>query len=125
MSFLPTICQAEVVRVIDGDTYCVEWNNKEYVVRIIGCDCFETRYTRKLFNQSRKHGISLVTAYQRGKAARNFAENTLLNQTVTLTRPQDSPDNDSYYRHLREVEMMWNNVSTNFSTLLIQRNHAA
>jgi endonuclease YncB( thermonuclease family) len=124
-NFLPNICQAEITRVIDGDTYVAEYNSKPYIIRIIGCDCFETRYSAKLRTQAQRHGLPLVTALQKGRGARNFAENVLLNTTVTLTRPEGSPDNDQFFRALRKVEFLWNNVPTDVATLLTQRGHAA
>jgi endonuclease YncB( thermonuclease family) len=125
MSFLPTTCQAVITRIIDGDTYVAEFNAKEYVVRIIGVDCFETRYSAKLRQQARKHGIPLSVAYLKGVAAKNFAESVLLAETVTLTRPNDSPDNDIHFRHLRTVTVLWGNVQTDFAQLLKQRQHVA
>jgi endonuclease YncB( thermonuclease family) len=125
MPFLPATCQAEITRVIDGDTYVAEFNNKEYIVRIIGVDCFETRYSAKLRQQARKHNIPLSVAYSNGIAAKNFAENILLGETVTLTRPNDSPDNDIHFRHLRTVTILWGNVQTDFAQLLTQRKHSA
>jgi endonuclease YncB( thermonuclease family) len=125
MPFLPATCQAEITRVIDGDTYVAEFNNKEYIVRIIGVDCFETRYSAKLRQQARKHNIPLSVAYSNGIAAKNFAENILLGETVTLTRPNDSPDNDIHFRHLRTVTILWGNVQTDFAQLLTQRKHVA
>ena len=125
MSFLPTTCQAEITRIIDGDTYVAEFNAKEYVVRIIGIDCFETRYSQKLRQQARKHNIPLSVAFARGIAAKNFAESILLTETVTLTRSNDSPDNDIHFRHLRTVTILWGNQPTNFAQLLTQRKHSA
>jgi endonuclease YncB( thermonuclease family) len=125
MPFLPATCQAEITRIIDGDTYVAEFDNKEFVVRIIGVDCFETRYSAKLRQQARKHNLPLSVAFAKGIAAKNFAENTILHETVTLTRPNDSPDNDSYFRHLRTVTILWGNQPTNFAQLLTQRKHVA
>ena len=125
MSFLPATCQAVITRIIDGDTYVAEFNAKEYVVRIIGVDCFETRYSAKLRQQACKHNLPLSVAYLKGVAAKHFAESVLLTETVTLTRPNDSPDNDSYFRHLRTVTVLWGNVTTDFAQLLTQRKHSA
>lgn len=125
MTFFPASCQAVVNRVIDGDTYVAEFENREYIIRIIGCDCFETRYTAKLRAQARKHGIPIVQAYQKGIAAKHFAENLLLGQTVHLTRPNDSPDNDPFYRYLRIVEVQCNNAVRDIAQLLTMRGHVA
>jgi endonuclease YncB( thermonuclease family) len=125
MSFLPNICQADITRVIDGDTYVAAYNQREYMIRIIGADTFETRYGRKLMTQSQANNLPLRIALQKGRAAKNFAENILLGETVTLIRPDTSPDNDSYFRHLRVVQVMWGNVLTDFAGLLIQRGHNA
>ena len=124
-NFLPNICQAEIVCVIDGDTYVAEYNGKAYVIRVLGIDCFETRFSTKLRTQAQRHGLPLVTALQKGRGARNFAENVLLNTTVTLTRPEGSPDNDQFFRALRKVETSWNNTPTDVATLLTERGHAA
>lgn len=124
-NFFSNICHAEIVRVIDGDTYVAEYHNKTYIIRILGADCFETRYSSKLRQQARVNNISLVAALQKGRAARNFAENVLLNQIVHLTRPEGSPDNDQFFRYLRLVEVVWNNVPTNFADVLHLRGHVA
>ena len=124
-NFLPNICQAEITRVVDGDTYVATYNQREYMIRIIGADTFENRLGRKLFVQARSRKIPFRIALQKGRAAKNFAENVLLGETVTLTRPNDSPDNDGYFRHLRTVQILWGNVLTDFATLLVQRGHTA
>jgi endonuclease YncB( thermonuclease family) len=124
-NFLPNICQAEITRVVDGDTYVAAFKQREYMIRIIGADTYETRYGRKLLNQSRSNNIALVAALQKGRAAKHFAENILLGETVTLIRPEGSPDNDSYFRHLRMVKVNWGNVLTDFAGLLVQRGHNA
>ncbi len=123
MSFLPNICQAEITRVVDGDTYVAAYNQREYMIRIIGADTFENRLGRKLFAQARLRKIPFRIALQKGRAAKNFAENVLLGETVTLLRPDTSPDNDGYFRYLRTVQIVWGNVVTDFATLLVQRGH--
>jgi endonuclease YncB( thermonuclease family) len=125
MSFLPNVCQAEITRVVDGDTYVAEYNQREYMIRIIGADTFETRYGRKLLAQSQANNLPLRIALQKGRAAKNFAQNILLGETVTLIRPDTSPDNDGYFRHLRVVQVVWGNVLTDVATLLVQRGHTA
>jgi endonuclease YncB( thermonuclease family) len=125
MSFLPTTCQAEITRVVDGDTYVAVYNQREYMIRIIGADTFETRYGRKLITQAKANNLALVIALQKGRAAKNFAENILLGETVTLIRPEGSPDNDGYYRHLRVVQVNWGNMLTDVASLLIQKGHNA
>jgi endonuclease YncB( thermonuclease family) len=125
MSFLPNICQAEITRVIDGDTYVAAYNQREYMIRIIGADTYETRYGKKLLAQSQANNLPLRIALQKGRAAKNFAQNILLGETVTLIRPDGSPDNDGYFRHLRVVQVVWGNVLTDFAGLLVQRGHCA
>jgi endonuclease YncB( thermonuclease family) len=125
MSFLPNVCQAEITRIVDGDTYVATYNQREYMIRIIGADTYETRYGRKLMTQSQANNLPLRIALQKGRAAKNFAENVLLGETVTLTRPEDAPDNDGYFRYLRTVQVMWGNVVTDFAGLLVQRGHCA
>lgn len=123
--FLPPNCTAVISRVIDGDTYIADWNGKQFVVRIAGADCYETRYTQKLRNQSVAKNISLAEAIQRGRAARNFAEGVLLMQVVRLERPASSPDNDAYGRYLREVHTDWGGTEKNVAELLVAHNHVA
>jgi|688.fasta_scaffold1354257_1 endonuclease YncB( thermonuclease family) len=125
MSFLPNICQAEITRVVDGDTYVAAYNQREYMIRVIGADTFETRYGKKLLAQSEANNLPLNIALQKGRAAKNFAQNILLGETVTLTRPEDAPDNDGYFRHLRVVQVLWGNVLMDVATLLVQRGHCA
>jgi endonuclease YncB( thermonuclease family) len=125
MSFLPNICQAEITRVVDGDTYVAAYNQREYMIRIIGADTYETRYGRKLLTQAQANNLPLRIALQKGRAAKNFAHNILLGETVTLIRPDASPDNDGYFRHLRVVQVVWGNVATDFAGLLVQRGHTA
>jgi endonuclease YncB( thermonuclease family) len=125
MSFLPNVCQAEITRVVDGDTYVAMHNQREYMIRIIGADTYETRYGRKLMTQAQAHNLPINIALQKGRAAKNFAQNVLLGETVTLIRPEDAPDNDGYFRHLRVVQVNWGNVLTDVATLLVQRGHCA
>jgi endonuclease YncB( thermonuclease family) len=125
MSFLPNVCQAEITRVVDGDTYVAMHNQREYMIRIIGADTYETRYGRKLMTQAQANNLPINIALQKGRAAKHFAENILLGETVTLIRPEGSPDNDGYFRHLRTVQVIWGNVLTDVATLLVQRGHCA
>jgi endonuclease YncB( thermonuclease family) len=124
-NFLPNLCEAEITRVVDGDTYVAEVDNREYMIRIIGADTYETRYGRKLMAQAKANNLAIAAAHQKGLAAKNFAENILLSEMVTLIRPEGSPDNDGYFRHLRVVQVVWGNVLTDFAGLLVQRGHCA
>jgi endonuclease YncB( thermonuclease family) len=123
MTFLPATCNATVTRIIDGDTYVIEWSGNEYVIRLIGADTFETRYSAKLRKQALRHSISMAEAIQKGRAASQFAESVLLGEIVTLVRPDVSPDNDMFFRHLRTVSVMWNSKPTDFAQLLRKNGH--
>jgi endonuclease YncB( thermonuclease family) len=125
MSFLPPSCTCTITRVVDGDTYCVEYERHEYIVRILGVDCFETRYGAKLRSQSLARGISLREALKKGIRAKDFAENILLGETVTIIRPDGVPDNDIYFRYLRQVFVQWGNANTNLAALLAQHGYEA
>jgi endonuclease YncB( thermonuclease family) len=123
MQFFPATCTATVTRIIDGDTYVIEWAGKEYVIRLIGADTFETRYSAKLRKQALRHSISMAEAIQKGRAASQFAESVLLGEIATLVRPDVSPDNDMFFRHLRTVGVIWANKPTDFAMLLRKSGH--
>lgn len=81
---------AEVVRVIDGDTIEVQLNNQKEKVRIIGINTPETVDPRK-------------TVQCFGKEASEFAINTLTGQKITLEADESQANIDKYGRLLRYV----------------------
>lgn len=87
---LPTAARetATVVRVIDGDTIVVNLNGSEEKVRYVGVDTPELE----------RNGRPVEC---QGEAARDFNEQLVLGQSVTLER--DMSDRDQYDRLLRYV----------------------
>lgn len=70
---------AQVVRVVDGDTFVAEWENRKLVVRLIGVDTPET-----------VHPFKPVEYY--GRQASDFLKKTLENQTVRFEFETDKID---------------------------------
>jgi len=79
---------AEVVRVIDGDTIVVKYNNHQYPVRLIGIDTPETVDPHRV-----------VGCF--GKQASNTTKHLLVGRMVYLVA--DLEDQDKYQRQLRYV----------------------
>ena len=76
--------QAEVIRVVDGDTIDIEHNGKQYTVRYIGIDAPETSLKEYFAAEATRRNIELVEG-----------------QTITLVK--DISNTDQYARLLRYV----------------------
>ena len=76
--------QAEVIRVVDGDTIDIEHNGKQYTVRYIGIDAPETSPKEYFATEATQRNIELVEG-----------------QTITLVK--DISNTDQYARLLRYV----------------------
>lgn len=99
--------QAEVLRVIDGDTIEVLINNKKETVRLIGIDAPEVVDSRK-------------TIECFGKEASDKAKEILDGKTVTLESDPTQGDRDKYGRLLRYVFI----DDLNFNKLMISEGFA-
>jgi micrococcal nuclease len=100
--------EAQVIRVIDGDTIEVLLNDKKERVRIIGIDAPETVDPRQA-----------VECF--GKEASNFAKTFLNVETVLLESDPTQDDKDVYGRLLRYVFV---NEGVDFGKLMITQGYA-
>lgn len=88
---LTRLAQANLVRVVDGDTISVSINGKNETIRIIGIDTREVVDPRK-------------TVECFGKEASDFAKRTLqVNKTLFLESDPTQGERDKYKRLLRYV----------------------
>ena len=74
VSFLYALTPVRVVRVIDGDTYKVLYQGKEWSVRLIGIDCPESRKNRKAYRDAERTGGDIHTIIALGRAAKEFVK---------------------------------------------------
>ncbi|QQG41063.1 MAG: thermonuclease family protein [Candidatus Levyibacteriota bacterium] len=100
--------EAEVIRVVDGDTIHIQLDNKEEIVRFIGVDAPEVVDPRK-------------KAQCFGKEASNFTKNMLNGKKIILEEDASQGNRDKYNRLLRYVFL---EDGTNFNKLLIQEGYA-
>lgn len=90
-----------VVEISDGDTFGIFYKNQKWKVRVLYVDCFETQKGNRLYEQSRKAGISIDSALSLGLKAKEFAKQILLYKKVELRRDFSQPNLDIYGRLLR------------------------
>lgn len=101
--------QAQVVRVVDGDTIEVLVANKREKVRVIGIDTPEVVDPRRP-----------VQCF--GKEASSYAKKILSNQTVFLESDSTQADKDKYGRLLRYVWL--ENATLDFGQEMIAKGYA-
>lgn len=100
--------EAQVIKVVDGDTIHVLLDSKDETIRLIGVDTPETVDPRK-------------TVQCFGKQASNFTKEQLAGRQVFLQDDVTQTDRDKYNRLLRYVILP---DGTNFNKLLIQQGFA-
>ena len=88
--------EAQLIRVVDGDTIVVEINEKEYKVRLIGIDTPESVASQEYLDKIGKENT------QTGIDASNYTKKILENVT-TIYLEKDVSDTDKYNRLLRYV----------------------
>lgn len=103
MSLSEQPTSANVLRVIDGDTFVCEVGGQQVTVRLSGIDCFEAQRTPKLRKQAARAGITLNEAFERGTQAKLFATLLLTGKSVELRFNAADDDRDRFGRYVREV----------------------
>ncbi len=94
---------ATVKYVFDGDSFEIYYGEKEYEVRTLGIDCFETQEGERLQSQADKAGISIDSALSLAYEAKFYAIDRLKNNEIRLYREPGVPNVDVYGRFLRIV----------------------
>jgi len=103
--------QADLIKVVDGDTIAVSINGKNEVVRVIGIDTPEVVDPRK-------------TVECFGKEASEMARSTLSNDKIVLLESDPTQgDRDKYQRYLRYVWIDGGEVD--FGKLMIEAGYAS
>ena len=79
----------KVIRVIDGDTLYIDFNNngkydKGEKVRINGIDAFETKNSTRLQKQAKQYNLTEIEALSLGYLGKEFAKKNLLNKYVKV-----------------------------------------
>lgn len=100
--------EAQVIKVVDGDTIHVLLGNKDETIRLIGVDTPETVDPRKK-----------VQCF--GKQASDFTKAKLTDKKVFLQDDPTQTNRDKYNRLLRYIFLP---DSTNFNKLLIEQGYA-
>lgn len=93
---------AVIIRIIDGDTYKVNFSGKEQSLRLIGIDTPESKPNKKVFRDSKKTGQDIGIIVAMGKQAKAFAE-TLIKPGDTVKIEFDVQSHDRYGRLLGYV----------------------
>ena len=65
-----------VVRVIDGDTFVVRYDEREEKVRLIGVDCPESRRNAKAYRDISRLPKSMEIEIEQGKRATKFVNSS-------------------------------------------------
>ncbi len=81
-SFEPTedFYEAEIIEIIEGDTFKIRYEKGTSIVRLIGVDCFETENNSHSEKQAKQFGIEVQEVIEMGKLAKNFVRSLLTEQ---------------------------------------------
>jgi micrococcal nuclease len=101
---------ARCLRVLDGDTFEVEWQGQNERVRLLGIDAPETRRTKTLRAQAELLDIDPDFLLRYGEITKQTAENWLLNRDVRLIFPNDEVLRDNFGRLLCYVELQGTDI---------------
>lgn len=110
--------QNTVIKVYDGDTFQIDTGEK---VRLLGIDTPEKWESGKLDKDSERSGKDKEVIKKLGQLASDYAENILLNATVTLVSDSTNSDKDRYGRLLRYAYL---SDGTMFNLKIIQDGYA-
>ena len=94
--------------IYDGDTFAVSIDDKNYKVRVLGIDTYESSKNdpdilERLTKQANKAGISIDSAYSLGLKGKKFADSLLKKKFALLERRGYKSNTDVYGRLLRYV----------------------
>lgn len=96
------LVEAQVLRVIDGDTIVVNINGTEEKVRLIGVDTPESRLNSRAYLQEKKLGKDAEVIVELGKKAKEFSS-SILQTTQKVFLEFDVQQRDKYGRLLAYV----------------------
>lgn len=96
--------QYKIIKIIDADTFYVDFNKdgksqKEEKVRVKNIDGFEVTVNKPLDSKSKALGLTKYQSLILGYMGKKFAEQHLLNKTVSVVIDQNRPK-DRYNRNL-------------------------
>ncbi len=94
--------KARVVRVIDGDTYIINYGGREEKLRLIGIDTPETRANRKALKDALDSEHDVETMLAMGNESREWVR-TLVPAGAEITLEFDVQQRDKYGRLLAYV----------------------
>jgi micrococcal nuclease len=93
---------ATIVKIIDGDTYKINYNGKTESVRLIGIDTPESRANQKAKRDAKKSGESLKQITALGKQATQYVK-SIINPGDEVKIELDVQERDKYGRILGYV----------------------
>ena len=93
---------ATVIRVIDGDTLKINYQDKEQSIRLIGIDTPESKANKKANKDAMRSGQDIATITAMGKQATAFVKK-LVKAGDTVTLEFDVQKHDKYNRLLGYV----------------------
>jgi endonuclease YncB( thermonuclease family) len=104
--FGKTVCDSfilfknvKIVKVVDGDTFEVEYVGLPLVARLIGVDAFESKRYKRIEYQIQQTGLSEEEIIRKGNEAKKYFNDNYLNKEVCLIL-NEKHMKDPYGRYL-------------------------
>ena len=94
--------EAQVIKVIDGDTIEVLLDNKYENVRLLGVDCYETYPNNRAYKQAYTEKITVEKVVELGKLAKYYVQKELKPDDMVYLEFEENK-RDSYGRLLAYV----------------------
>ena len=89
----------KIVKVVDGDTFEVEYVGLPLLVRLIGIDAFETKRYKRIEYQIQQTGLTEEEIIRKGNEAKKYFSDNYLNKEVCLILNKEHMK-DPYGRYL-------------------------
>lgn len=86
-AFADELICVKVIKVCDGDTVQVEYNNEIHSIRFLGVDCYETRKINRAYKQAYLNKITIEEVVRRGKYSKQFLNEYLQQSPVVKLEP--------------------------------------
>lgn len=96
-SYADELICVKVVKICDGDTVQVMYNNEVRSIRFLGVDCYETGKINRAYKQAYLNKITIEEVVRRGKFSKQFLKDYLADADDIMLSPAG---NDLYNRSL-------------------------
>jgi len=121
--FVSFVSAEKLLYVIDGDTIKILQNNEKISVRFLGIDTFETKDSKRGYQQAKEQGISINEVMEFGERAKDYLK-SIISDNVVLKYDKNNKNSGHLDKYDRLLAYVFTDKGLFLNEKMLEEGHA-